>query len=273
MHKLTLYFLFALGCCANTLLAAPITSPFFNDFGDASSVLNHTATASGQWSVLPSGKYQNEIIADMISNNESSSSMLEFTDLGGSPATAKDFVFSTVFTITKSTGSFNTVGFAILGNSANATTNASSHYLADVYVGGSLMNAQLRFAEIGPMPKLTTTMFDLEKILMEDIPYLLQVEGKYADNGDLKLKLELSGDNDYDFYTIDAIPANDVLQGKFFGYRDRTGNATSELTVEFDTLNITAIPEPSSLGIVAASLIGSYAIGRYWRRRQPKSVG
>jgi hypothetical protein len=253
------------------LATAAITSPYFNDYADEASVVLYTETTSDQWAVLPSGKYQNQIAADLISSNESSSSMLEFTDLGGSPATAQDFIFSTTFTITKSTGSFNTVGFALLGNSPNATTNASSHYLADVYVGGSLMNAQLRFAEIGPLPKLTTTMLDLGKILMEDTPYLLQVEGKYAGNGDLNLKLELTGNNVTDIYAIpQPIPANEVLQGNYFGYRNRTGSTTSDLTVEYDTLNITAIPEPSSIGIVAASLLGGYALGRYWRSRQSK---
>jgi len=267
MHNLTLFFFLAVGCCANTFASAAIVAPYSNDF--SASVADFSPTLSGQWSLI-SGKYQNQIIADMIPGNESSSSTRQFLGLGGSPFTAKDFSLSTVFTITNSVGDFNSLGYAILANNADATTNANSFYLADVYVGGGAFNAQMRFAEIGVAPTLATTMFNLNKVLLQGIPYLLQVEGKYAANGDLNLKLELTGDNDYDFLQLPPIPAINVLAGDYFGYRDRTGTTTSSLTVEYDSLNVTAIPEPSAIGLVAASLLGGYAIGRYWRRRQSK---
>ena len=85
----------------------------------------------------------------------------------------------------------------------------------------------------------------------------------------LTLKLDLAGDNDLDSLQANVLAA-DVLTGDHFGFRDRaSGGATSALTVEYDSLNIVAIPEPSSMGFVAASLIAGYAVGHYIRRRMP----
>jgi hypothetical protein len=270
MHRLTLFLFLAVGCCAPTLSFAAITSPYSNLFFDPSSVSNHTATQATQWSVLPAGKYQNEILAN--APNKSSSSMVFFNDLGGSPFTAKDFSLSTTFTITNSINDFNSLGFAVLANNPDATTNTNPFYLADLFIGGGSNNAQLRFAEIStdPTPGLATTMLNLQKILQLNIPYSLQLTGNYESDGDLNLTLELSGDNDFDSFQAHINNA-DVLTGNYFGYRDRaSGGANSALTVEYDSLNISAIPEPSSIGFVAASLIGGYALGRYWRRRQAK---
>lgn len=198
--------------------------------------------------------------------------MLQFSDLGGSPLTAKSFSLSTVFKVTETLGDFNTLGFAFLANNADATTNANKFYLADVYVGGLTMDAQLRFDEIGPAPTMATTMFNLNKVLMKNIDYLLKLEGKYAPNGDLNLKLELTGDNDYDFLQLPAIPMSNVLAGNYFGFRDRTGTLSGVKTVEYDNLSIVAIPEPASFAFVAVSLIGGYALGRYWRSRQTNQL-
>ncbi len=269
MQNIKVLSFLAVGCCANTFASAAIVAPYSNNF--STSVADFSPTLSGQWSLV-AGKYQNQIIADLIPENNSSSSMLQFSNLGGSPLTAKDFSINTEFTITNSVGDFNSLGYAILASNADATTNATSFYLADVFVGGGATNSQLRFAEIGATPTLATTTFNLNKILLQNIAYLLQVEGKYAVNGDLNLKLELSGDSDYDFYQIPPIPASNVLTGNYFGYRDRTGTLTSALTVEYDNLTITAIPEPSSIGFVAGSLLGGYALGSYWRRRRAKTA-
>lgn len=267
MHKISLFFFLAVGICANSIATAAIVVPYSNDF--STSVADLSSTLEGQWS-LASGTYKNEILA--TASNKSSSSLLQFSDLGGSPSTAKDFSLRTTFTITSSVGDFNSLGFAILSNNADATTNSSSLYLADIFKGGGTLAAQLRFAEIGLTPTLTTTVFDMGKILLQGVPYVLQLDGNYADNGDLNLKLELIDNNDVSSFQT-TIPSANVLTGNYFGLRDRaSGGVTSALTVEYDSLNITAIPEPSSIGFVAASLLGGYAIGRYWHRRQKNNA-
>lgn len=266
MHKLTLFIFFAVGCCASTFTAAAIV-PYSNDF--SLSAADFSPTLSSQWS-LNSGKYQNEILVDLDPNNNTSSSTRQFAGLGGSPSSANDFSLSTVFTVTNSVGDFNSAGYALLANNFDATATGTSFYLADVFVGGGTMMSQLRFAQSGPAPTLATTMFNLNKTLTPGIPYTLQVQGIYAVNGDLNLKLELTGDGDYDFLELPPIPASNVLEGDYFGYRDRTGSLTSALTVQYDSFSIAAIPEPSAIGFVAASLIGGYALGRYWRRRRAK---
>lgn len=281
MRKIALFLLLAVGCCANAYASAAITSPYSNEFPDEGSVLNHIETLSGQWSVLPSGKYQNQILSSPLAD-KSSSSMLQFNDLGGLPEHAKDFSLSATFTVTNLVGYSNSVGFAILASNADATVNSNSFYLADVFfggeippeLGGGINNASLRFEELGtnPTPWLAATMLDLGKVLSQGM-YLLQLEGTYdANNGDLNLRLDLTGENDTSPISFPTtIPSANVLTGNHFGFRNRaSGGLDSALTVEYDSLNITAIPEPSSIGFVAASLIGGYAAGRYWRRRQAK---
>lgn len=266
MHKITLFFLLAAGCCAHTFASAAIMSPYANDF--STSAADFSPTLSGQWSLV-SGQYQNEILAGAL--NKTSSSMLMFSDLGGSPSTAKDFSLSTTFTITNTVGDFNSLGYAILANTADATTNANSFYLADVFVGGGAMNAELRFAEIGSAPNLATTMFNLNKVLLQNVPYLLSLQGIYDLSNNLNLTLALSGDNDFDSFQT-TIPVANLLTGNHFGFRDRAPGETSALTVQYDSLNVAAIPEPSSFAFVAASLIGGYALGYYWRKRHPDFV-
>lgn len=261
MHKISLVFFLAVSYCAPSFASAAIMS-YSNDF--AGSVAEFSETTDGQWT-LGAGVYQNEILS--TASNKTSSSLLSFGTLGGPALLANDFSLSTTFIVTNSVADFNTLGFAFLGNSADATTNASSHYLADVYVGGGMMNAQLRFAEIGLTPTLIPTMLDLGKVLLQNIPYLLQLDGTYANNGDLHLTLGLTGDNDFDVFQT-SINAANVLTGNHFGYRDRaSGGANSTLTVEYDSLGVTAIPEPLSIGYLAASLIGGYVIGMYIRHR------
>ncbi len=265
MQNIVLVVFLAVGCCANSLVSAAITAPYGNDF--SSSVADFAPTTNGQWSLV-SGNYQNVIHDSLL--NKSSSSLIKFVDLGGPSLTAKDFSLSTTFTIINSVGDFNSLGYALLASNADATTNATSFYLADIYKGGGSLNAQLRFAEIGLTPTLATTIYDLGKVLLHNVPYVLQVEGTYAENGDLKLGLELIDGSDVDSFET-TIPAANVLTGEHFGFRDRaSGGATSALTVEYDSINITAIPEPSSIGFVATSLIAGYAVGIYVRRRMAK---
>lgn len=265
MQNIVLAVFLAVGCCANSLVSAAITAPYGNDF--SSSVADFAPTTNGQWALV-SGKYQNVILDSLL--NKSSSSLIKFDDLGGPALTAQDFSLSTSFTISNSVGDFNSFGFALLANNADATTNTTSFYLADIYKGGGSLNAQLRFAEIGLTPTLTTSVFDLGKVLLLNTAYMLQVEGTYADNGDLTLGLELIDGSDVDSFET-TIPAANVLTGQHFGFRDRaSGGATSALTVEYDSINITAIPEPSSIGFVATSLIAGYAAGMYMRRRMAK---
>lgn len=118
---------------------------------------------------------------------------------------------------------------------------------------------------------LTTTMYDLGKVLLQSVPSLLQVESTTADTGNLEFKIELPSDHDTASLETN-IPAANVLLGNHFGTHDvALGAKSSAVTAEYESLNVSAIPEPSSIGIVTASLLGGYAIGRFWRRRQAKS--
>ena len=275
MYKLATVFLLAVGCCANTFASAAITAPYSNDF---SSIVppadeDFSPTLNGQWSVVGE-KYRNQILSTP-SEEKTSTSMLQFSNLGGSPLTANDFFLSTTFIVDPATvGTDNSIGFAVLGNSANATTNSSSHYIADVFLGSGTMNfGKLRFAEIGMSTTYAMTDGSLGKVLQPNTPYTLELEGKYDENGALKMKLGLIDGLDYDTFETISIPAANVLNGNYFGFRNRaSGGATSTLSVELDNLNIVAIPEPSSIGFVATSLIAGYAIGMYIRRRMPSSM-
>lgn len=265
MHKITLFLFLAVGSCANTFASAAIMAPFSNDF--SSTAAEFSPSLQTQWGLV-ANKYRNEILASPGAD-KTSTSLVQFANLGGSPLTANGFSLHSTFTITNSVGDFNSLGFALLASTPNATTNTNPFYVADLYVGGVTENAKLRLAEISTdlTPGLPTTMLDLGKVLTQGISYQLQLNGTYAANGDLNLQLELIGDNDIDSLQATVLAA-DVLTGDHFGFRDRaSGGATSALTVEYDSLSVAAIPEPSSIGFVASSLIAGYAIGRYVRRK------
>jgi hypothetical protein len=85
----------------------------------------------------------------------------------------------------------------------------------------------------------------------------------------LELQLQLPSNND-NASLQPTISSAKVLPSNHFGMGDQTSSEYSALLVEYDNQNAPAIPEPSSLGIIGASLIGGYAIGRFWHRRQLK---
>lgn len=270
MHKLSLVFLLAVGCCANTFASAAIMAPFNSDFSstiDPNPVAKFSPTLSGQWDIV-ANKYRNIIPA-----NTSSSSTLDFSNLGGLNTT--DFLLSTTFSFSGSVSDSgtNSIGFAVLSSSANATTSASnSFYLADVSLGGPIKNAQLRLTKMENLFSTSLTEdIDLQTVLEAGKLYLLQLAGEYSNAGNLKLTLSLRdesliGDNLIGSTNANIVPT--VFTGTNFGLRNRaTGGPLSALTVDFDSVNVVAIPEPSSVGFVAVSLIAGYGIGWYVRRR------
>ncbi len=253
MSKTTLIIFLLTGLCAPCLATAAITAPYANDFSASASAF--AATSSSEWT-LGLGVYQNT-----VPNNATSTATLEFSNLGG--ANLNDFLIATTFTITNSTSSVNSLGFLALGESPDATDTSKKYYLADVFADGRLRLQQMGF----PNPLLNIESPGVPA-LAANVPYLLELDGAYNQVGDLLLSLSLTG-NSVNRTISFPIPAADVLAGNYFGYRNRAtgGNANDNLTLQFDSVNVTAIPEPTAIGFVVTSLITGFALGTYWRRR------
>src|SRR5262245_24939583 len=121
MHKIALFLFLAVGFCANTFASAAIMAPFSNDF--SSTVTEFSPSLQTQWGLVVD-KYRNEILASPLID-KTSTSLVQFANLGGAPTSANHFSLSTTFTITASVGDFNSLGYAILASTPNATTNTS----------------------------------------------------------------------------------------------------------------------------------------------------
>jgi hypothetical protein len=224
--------------------ADPITMPYTNDF--SSSVADFHA-AGGTWTLnTTTGLYTNTI----TSINTAGTALLQVTNLGGS--SQQDFTLSTKFIVNSSGGANTTVGMAALGS----TNTGGTFYLADVQLGGNL-----RLYRIDPNDSLSESSHGFT--FAADVPWWLILEGTYAPGGDLTLKLTLT-DGDTQTKAIDAtIASANVLDGQYFGLRNRTGGAGSTLNVSFDELTI--VPEPASLSLLAAGVGLLLLFGR--RRR------
>lgn len=226
--------------------AGAATVPYSNDF--SSNVSEFVETTDARWTLnTAAGLYNNTgTVGDQVST-----ALVQMTDLGNE--TDRNFVISTQFSITSFTGPDTTVGFAALSSTNDAS---GAYYLADVQVGSD----DLRLFRISANSNLAEEPagFDIQT----GTPYSLTLEGTYAGTGDLTLVLTLTDiGTPTNTKTISATVADaNVLQGQYFGFRDRPTGSTGDLNVNFDSLSI--VPEPSSLALLALPML---ALARHRR--------
>ena len=195
-----------------------------------------------------------DFLLDPASGNVTSTSSAEVTGLGTS-----DFVVSTRFTLSveahTGAGVTSTVGFGAFGTSSGFGTN----YLADWFVNPEASNAgTLRILAQGDGSDFNGVQGDADGVNGDSIvvgnTYELRLSGSYA-GGALNMTLALYDDAGNQLGT--AATATDLtpLTGTYFGYRNRVVS-THSVGVDYDDFRVVAIPEPTSLALVALAVAG-----------------
>ena len=216
---------------------AAVTVGYTNDFTVSAADFSDPK-APGQWA-LTSGTYVNTIAG----NAGPSASTVEVTR-----GATENFSMSSTFKVTDISTSYS-FGFAALGNtsSTTGTTAGNKFYLADI---GNLGTTRiLAFDGTGNTSVAVggTLAFDSAKT------YTLTLTGTYT-GASLVLALTVFDGTSTVSATSASIAA--PLAGNFFGYRNRNNNAASDVyAVAADDFKI-LVPEPSSLFLLGASLLG-----------------
>lgn len=233
----------AIAVCG-TFMTSPVeavVTPYFNDF--STSVSDFTETTDSQWALTGTGFYRNTIGA----SNTASSATLQVTDLGGPPATAKDWIISTRFTINSTTGTDTTVGLAALGSTAGLGT----FYLGDVQIGEDDMRLVL------VNPNNIKVDADTGFNVTTGIEYELAMTGRYVGTTlflGLSLQDLVTPANTFSIST--TFDATVGPQGQFFGIRNRTSGTSGTLNVDFNQLSVqTIVPEPTTMALGSLGMI------------------
>lgn len=143
-------------------------------------------------------------------------------------------------------GTSTTIGFGALGSNSSL---ASPSYLADVSFGGA-SNSIIRILKLGT-PNTTIATASSPNLLATEVTYTLSLVGDYTSSGlDLTLTLD-NGTTQTVINGIDATP----LTGQWFGFRNRTNNASGgALTASYDNFSL-VIPEPASAALLAVGTL------------------
>jgi hypothetical protein len=224
------------------------------------------STSGGTWSVVGgddaiSGQSYNVING---SGNQSYGASIDFSGvLGGPPATASDFTFSSEIKFnlgTTAVGGGSSAVFAGLGFLGASSTFGSGYF---VDINGS--SGAIRFVRNGSATTDTGSFMDAGDVSIDTV-YTLTITGVYIDTNsdDVKDALQLfatvsGGELSGTISLTDFEPAT----GNRFGYRLRNSTSGADGNVTFDNFVLT-IPEPSTVAVLFGGL---GAMGLIRRRR------
>lgn len=245
LHSKCLAFCFA--ALTSSASFAVVTAPYANDFtGD---VDDFSETADVRWTLdTTAGTYTNSD----SSGNRSSASTLELSNLGGGET--RDFQITTEYTISSIINDDTTIGFGALGSDSGFAyeDGINSLYLADVRLNGETRILKLDGAGVAAnlaSGSLTGNIGDLQT----DVPYTMSLTGTYS-GGNLTLDFAVSGGGDSS--SISGTDTGTLLEGRNFGFRNRTHNTNGELSVGFQEISV--VPEPSMAFLALASTAGLF---------------
>lgn len=228
----------AMAALAASTGQAAVIVPYVNDF--STSVADFTETTDAQWTLnTTTGLYTNS----STQTTTATSAVVLASELGGPAALASDFTMTSVFTPSSMGADNTTIGMAALGT----TASLSAFYLGDVQRRGNM-----RLFRVNPNSSLKEEFWPGGALVM-GTTYTMTLTGTYGATGDLTLALTLAGGGYSHTITSNTIAAANVLQGQYFGLRDRTDNPGG-LTTAFDSFSLT--PEPATFALLGLGALG-----------------
>lgn len=232
----------ALAVCG-AVEAAAITTPYENTFSAGESVADFVTTG-GTWQQTTAFAGSAEVYRNDISGAVASSALVQASDLGG--ATQNDFTLSTVFVLTSNNAGANTIGLAALSTS----TASTPYYLADVQREGAM-----RILKIAGGVNTTLDSGSFGQVAINNTAptwYTMTLTGTYGEGGELTLTFDLTGGGkSLQLSGADATP----LTGSHFGIRNRGSGSNAVMSVVYDELSLTAVPEPAGLAVLGGLML------------------
>ncbi|MET0263520.1 MAG: PEP-CTERM sorting domain-containing protein, partial [Rariglobus sp.] len=222
--------------------------------GTGGNVAFANESTDAAWNVT-SGVYRNALTG-------SGSDTRSVASVQVSNALNTSFTLSTQFTITTAPATnTSTYGFGLFGSNA---TFASSYYLADVNFGTSANDAMIRIVKLSGTTTTLNSGVGAAYAIALNTTYTLKMDIVSAQSG-LTMTMSLfegATQKGTSIVATDTTP----LTGDYFGIRNRyTGNVAH--SVSYDNFNITPIPEPSTLAMLAGGLVmGVVMVSRRARR-------
>lgn len=263
MMKSFCFAAFALLPAASSIWAAEI--PYSNNFsGSGSNTAFAVESLDNDWTVT-GGAYQFNFTSTAIAPSTAS---LPLTNVAG-----QSFVMQTNFNVS-SVGNVNsngaTLGLAAFGASAtfSGTNAASAYYLADWQVANSTTPGNLRILALGDTSGFTNTAVSVDanlgtptQAVTPGTTYTLKLVGTYSGS---TLSMTLGVFDALGNQIGSSATATDTspLTGTNFGYRNRIGIGGGAFTANFDNFSVAAVaavPEPTTLGLVAAGSLAMLA--------------
>ncbi len=197
--------------------AAPVTTPYEENFATTAGSFSSAGTASTSWTPV-SGKLRAQITAGGVAAAATVQA----------PAFVNGFTMKATLAVVANGNNDNTCGVAFLGGDAVLSGTSGPYYLADIKPG---TNA-IRLVRIS---SATTFMIDnepLEFTLNPSQPFTISVEGTNV-NTALRITVRVrQGANESVHVDEDEFP----LTGTFFGLRCRT--ASSTMTIDYDDFSL-----------------------------------
>lgn len=266
MTTLRFITLAGLALSASSLQAQISSASYTNSFTSNASDFFTTKPAAGAWAVntAGSGTFGHD---DAVATSGTYTASVQHTLLGGAATTALDFTFEAVVNYTATgVASGNTLGVGFLNSASNLTASTGYWlYIRGVQNGGPsifLMRENVAVASAGSASSELRDFFG--------DTFSFSVTGTYTDAAGadgIKDSLSLSAtfrnvtDNvSFSLSFVDSAP----LVGNYFGMRADDQSPTYGLGAQWDSVSISAVPEPSSY----AACVGALALGAVALRRR-----
>ena len=215
--------------------AQAVTLPYSEDFSGSLGAFAASGPGSVTWSQDPVAE---NLRVQFTAANVSAACTVPVPELGGAPATAKDFHLVARLRLEANTGPDNTVGVGFLGADSvfTGSSAATAYYLADLRPGRN----SIRLVRVnGANAELIATTPLSSFTLTTGVDYTLTVTGTY-NTGTLGLEFSVSnGAASQSFFCTDPTP----LTGTHFGLRPRTNAGGTVLDARFDYFHLSALTE------------------------------
>jgi len=267
---------------AGSLHGAIVTAPYsdnYQSYGAGASMANENIGSTGSpttntWSTVVSGGntyYQNTLVGTSVKGLDS----LQFSNLGPVLAAGTGFQVSVELLPpgTVTAGTNVTEGVRLL---ASTTSTVNDAYAVDFNIGtvnpGRMRLVEWTGATAVVYPDSTQANQPLVPNYSSAKTYQLNVLGMYDSLGRLSITATIydvatPADSATSTFTTGAnvlSPDATPRTGNYFGLYTSTSGAVTEVT-NFDNFSVTLVPEPSTLALGIAGLIGFAGV----RRRRP----